>query len=75
MERLNLNIPTEARKTLKRFAREANLREAEFARKLLLKQLKLRERAEFYKKVAAAQTPEHRKRMLEIARAMEKLRG
>ncbi|WP_394833625.1 hypothetical protein LVJ94_44680 [Pendulispora rubella] len=75
MERINLNIPSEARKRLARLAQQSNQREGEFLRELVLKALGDAERREFMERVAAARTPERRARDLEIADAMERLRG
>ena len=75
MERLNLNIPEETRKALKRLARLANRREAGLARELLVRAIAEAERAALLQRVATAQTPELRRRQLELARALERLRG
>jgi hypothetical protein len=75
MERLNLNIPEDTRKALKRLARQANRREGELARELLVRAIAAAERDAFLRRVAAAQTPELREREVELARALEKLRG
>jgi hypothetical protein len=75
MERLNLNIPSEARQTLRRLAKSAKRREGEYARVLLLSAIDRAEREEFFRQVAENMTPELWKRELAIARAMEKLRG
>ncbi|MBI3071641.1 MAG: hypothetical protein HYY84_05875 [Deltaproteobacteria bacterium] len=74
MERLNLNIPTEARKTLRRLAKNAKRREGEYARVLLLSAIDQAEREEFYRQVAENMTPAVWKRDLAIARAMERER-
>jgi len=75
MERLNLNIPTDTRNVLRRLARLANRREAELARDLLVRAIAEAERAALLQRVAAAQTPELRRRQVELARALERLRG
>ena len=61
MERLNLNIPEDAKKVLKRLARSAKRREAE--------------KEEFVRRLEATMTPALRRRHLEIAAALERLRG
>jgi hypothetical protein len=75
MERLNLNIPSEARASLRRLASHAKRREAEMARELLLRAIAEAEREELYRAAKAAQTPELRKRLREISAGMEELRG
>jgi hypothetical protein len=49
--------------------------ESEVARSLLVDALARARREEFYRSVAAAQTPELRARDLEILRSFERLRG
>ena len=73
MERLNLNIPEDAREHLRRLAKRANRKEGELARELLVAALEEEARKEFIREVAAAQTPAVRKRQLKIANAMERL--
>lgn len=75
MERPNLNIPSQARQSLRRLAKRAQRREGEFARVLLLQAIDRAERDEFFRQVEENMTPELRKRELAIARAMERLRG
>lgn len=75
MERINLNIPGEARRELKRAAKRMGRTESEVARMLVLDGLERLSRDEFYEKVAAAQTPELVKRELEILAALERLDG
>jgi len=75
MERINLNIPSEARKRIARLAKKSNLREGEYLRELVLRALKEVERKEFIARVAVSRTPERRARDLEIADAIERLRG
>jgi len=75
MERLNLNIPSEARARLRRLASRAKRREAEMARELLLGALEEAEREELYRAAKASQTPELRKRLREISAGIEGLRG
>jgi hypothetical protein len=75
MERLNLNIPEDARKTLQRLARSSKRREAELARELLLRAIRQAEKEEFIKRLEATMTPAARQRHLELAEALERLRG
>lgn len=75
MERLNLNIPSEARKRLRRLARAASRTESEVARDLLVGAIAQSERQAFYRKVAENTTDEHRKRMIQIQQAFEALDG
>jgi uncharacterized protein YpiB (UPF0302 family) len=75
LERLNLNIPKDTRKVLKRLARLANRREGELARDLLVRAVAAAEREALLQRVAAAQTPALRQREVELARALERLRG
>jgi hypothetical protein len=75
MERLNLNVPPETRERIRRIARRRQIKEAEAARELLMEAVERDEREEFYRQVEQAQTPELRRRLLAITRAMEKLGG
>lgn len=75
MERINLNVPAEVRKRLRRVARRLDVTEAEAARRLLVAAIQRNEREEFYRRVAESQTPESRRRQLEILDAFEKLDG
>jgi hypothetical protein len=75
VERLNLNIPEDARKVLQKLARSSNKREAELARELLLRAIRQAEKEEFVRKLEASMTPAARQRHLEIAEALERLRG
>ncbi len=75
MERLNLNIPEDAREVLRKLARSSNKREAELARELLLRAIRQAEKEEFVRQLEASMTPAARRRHLEIAEALEKLRG
>ncbi len=75
MERLNLNIPSEARGRLRRLASARGRREAELARELLLEALERARREEFFRGMEETQTPEVTARELEIAQAMERLGG
>jgi hypothetical protein len=75
MERLNLNVPGDARKTLRRLAASAKKKEAEYARELLLGAIEQAERDEFFHAMETAMTPRVRKRLRAVAGALEKLRG
>src|SRR2546425_6376611 len=73
LERINLNIPTEARRRLKGVARRTGRTESETARALLLQALDRAEREEFYRKCAEADTLELRERTIAMITAFEKL--
>jgi hypothetical protein len=75
MERLNLNVREETRKSLKRLAKGAKVTEAEYARQLLEKSVREAERDELARQWKAAMTPELRKQLREVGEFMEKLRG
>ena len=75
LERINLNVPKETRRRLKAAARRLGVTESEAARDLLSSALDRAEKEDFYREVRATMTPEMRKRMLEVARALEKLGG
>lgn len=67
MERLNLNLPEDARKELHRLARRARLRDGEYARELLLKALDDAARDDLARQVAESQSPALARREAEIA--------
>jgi len=73
--RINLNVPVEARRRLRAVAKYVGRTESEVARELLLEGLGRREREQFYEKVASEMTPAIRKRMLEVAEALEHING
>jgi len=75
LERVNLNLPSDARERLRRLADAANEPEATYARELLVDAIARAERALFRKRLEASRTPERRKRDQEIAAAIERLRG
>lgn len=75
MERLNLNIPSQARVRLRRIARAASRTESEVARELLLSAIGRSEREAFYSKVAQTLTEEQRRRQIQILGAFESLDG
>jgi hypothetical protein len=75
LERVNLNLPSEARERLRRLAEAAHEPEAVFARDLLVAAIAQAERAHFRKRLEASRTPERRARDLEIAAALERPHG
>lgn len=75
LERVNLNLPSEARGRLKKLAKALKRSEGEVVRDLVLTALERAERAEFRRRVAASRTPERRTRDREIAESLEHLRG
>jgi hypothetical protein len=56
LERINLNIPSDLRKRLKRIAQRARKSESVVARELIVEGLEARERAQFYRNVTDTQT-------------------
>ena len=74
-ERVNLNLPAPARERLRILAKAANKPEAVFARALLVRAIDREERALFRRRLEASRTSERRERDLEIATALERLRG
>jgi hypothetical protein len=75
LERVNLNLPAEARTRLRRLAKAMKLTEGEVARELVLTALERAERMEFQRRLAASRTPERRARDREVAEGLERLRG
>lgn len=75
LERVNLNLPSDARERLRRLATAAREPEAAFARDLLIDAIARAERAYFRRRLEASRTPERRARDLEIAAALERLHG
>jgi hypothetical protein len=75
LERVNLNLPAEARERLKRLAAAAREPEATYARTLLVQAIERAENARFRKRLEVSRTPERRARDLEIAAGVERLRG
>jgi len=75
LERINLNVPSDARKRLKAVAKQVGRTEAEVARELLLEGLDRVERDRFYARVAEEMTPAIRQRMIAVAEALEKING
>jgi hypothetical protein len=75
LERVNLNLPTDARERLKRLAAAAREPEATYARALLVDAIERAEGARFKKRLEASRTPQRRARDLEIAAGVERLRG
>ena len=75
LQRINLNVPAEARKRLKAVAKRLKRTESEVARELFLEGLRQAERAAFYQRVSDEMTPELRQRMIQVAEAFERLDG
>lgn len=75
LERINLNVPPEARKRIRAVAKRLKRTESEVARQLLLDGLRHAEREAFFRQVAEELTPDARARMIEIAEAFERLDG
>ncbi len=75
LERVNLNLPAEARGKLRSLAKAAGQPEAVYARDLLVAALEDAETAELRRRIQAAMTPERRARERKIATALERLRG
>lgn len=75
LERLNLNLPGDARVRLKRLAKSSGETEARYARELLVDAIERSEKASFKRRLEASRTPERRARDLEIAAAIERFRG
>jgi hypothetical protein len=75
LERINLNVPGEARRRLQAIAKKLKKTESELARELLLDALQRAERDQFYRRVADETTPALRERLLFVAEALEKLDG
>lgn len=72
MERLNLNLPAQARASLRALAKARKTTEGELARELILRSLEQEARRAWVDRVRAAQTPERRARDLSILKALEK---
>jgi hypothetical protein len=75
LQRLNLNLPSEARDKLRSLAKTAGQPEGVYARKLLLSALARAEAAEFRRRLEASRSPARRERDRQIADALERLRG
>lgn len=75
MERLNVNLPSEARAALRRLAKSAAITEGQLARELVLEALERRTREATIERIVAAQTPKRRKRDVEILEALERWQG
>jgi hypothetical protein len=75
VERINLNVPAEVRKRLRKVACRLEVTEAEAARRLLIAAIQRSERDEFYRRVGESQTPASRQRQIEILEAFERLDG
>jgi hypothetical protein len=75
LERVNLNLPSEARLRLKSLARAAHQPEGVYARDLLLAALEREEAAELRRRLEATRTSARRERDRAIAAGLERLRG
>jgi hypothetical protein len=75
LERINLNVPGDARRRLRAVAKRIGRTESEVARELFLDGLIRAERNQFYEKVASEMTPEIRARLIEVAEALERING
>ncbi len=75
LERINLNVPPDARRRLRAIARSLGKTESELARELLLEALERTERERFYRQVADEMTPALRERLLLVAEALDRLDG
>jgi hypothetical protein len=75
LERINLNVPPEARRRLQAIAKKLKKTESELARELLLEALERAERDQFYRRVGDEMTPKLRERLLFVAEALEELDG
>jgi hypothetical protein len=73
MERLNLNIPVDARARLRRIARAAARTEAEVARDLLLSAIDRSERDDFFRRVGEGMTKKQRERQIRLLESFEAL--
>jgi len=73
-ERVNLNLPAEARARLRRLAKASKKSEAAYVRDLVLDAVAREERAELQRRLEA-RSPKARARELEIASALERWRG
>jgi predicted DNA-binding protein len=75
LERINLNVPPEARKRLRVVAKRLGRTETEVARELFLDGLARAEREQFYHRAASEVTLQVRERIVQIAEAMERING
>jgi predicted DNA-binding protein len=75
MERINLNVPSELRRNLRRLAKRVGKSESLVVRELLGEALEARERAAFYRRVAETQTAEVSERDLLVLDELENIRG
>jgi len=73
LERINLNVEKETRKRLRAVAKRLKRTESDVARELLTHALDRAEREALFRDVAVAMTARVRKRMLEVARGLERL--
>ena len=75
MERINLNVPVDLRRRLRRIAERDRKPESVVARELLVEALEQRERTTFYRRVAETQTAEASDRDLVVLGAFEAFDG
>jgi hypothetical protein len=75
LQRVNLNLPPEARHRLRSLAKAAKKPEAVYARSLLVDAIERAERAAFRQRLEASRTPERRARDRAIAESLERLHG
>jgi predicted DNA-binding protein len=75
LERVNLNLPLEARDRLRSLAKAAGQAEGAYARQLLLSAIEQAEGLEFRRTLEASRTADRRARDRQIAEAVERLRG
>jgi hypothetical protein len=75
MAQLRLDLPCEVWRALRRLARQAQIREAEYARELLVRAVERAERERFFEEMERNMTPAARKRLLAIASAIEEVRS
>lgn len=75
MARVNLNLPAEDRARLRRLAQHAKLREAEYARDLLVRALAVEERLRLSEAIRASRTPARVARERQVLSGLEQLRG
>ena len=74
-ERIRLDVQGGTRKRLKAVARRLGRTGTAVARELFLDALTRAARAPFHDRVASEMTPKIRKRMIEIAEALERING
>jgi hypothetical protein len=75
MERVNLNLPAEARAKMRALAKERGVTEAEYAREIVLAGISRAELELVATKVRLSRTPARRALDRQTIEALEKLRG